>query len=66
MKINAFITETWVMQESLRHLGEPISPPVLKPARWLALWEMPGCGPGEIDLQAQLAPDYEFNQRIAW
>jgi len=27
---------------------------------------MQGCGPGEIDPQAEPAPDDEFDQRIAW
>jgi len=36
------------------------------------LWEMPGSEPGEtgwpraIDPQAQPAPDYEFDRRVAW
>ncbi len=57
MKIIAFITEAVVIREILDHLGEPTSPP---------LWEMLGVEPGEIDPQAQPAPDYEFDQRVAW
>ncbi len=30
------------------------------------LWEMPGTEPSESDPQAQPAPDYEFDQRVAW
>ena len=33
MKIIAFINEAVVIREILNHLGEPTSPPMLKPAR---------------------------------
>jgi hypothetical protein len=66
MKIIAFINEAVVIREILNHLGEPTSPPMLKPARGPPLWEMPGVEPDEIDPQAQPAPDYEFDQRVAW
>ncbi len=66
MRIIAFITEAAVIREILGHLGEPTSPPRLLPARGPPLWEMPGTEPGEIDPQAQPAPDYEFDQRVAW
>ena len=38
----------------------------LLPARGPPLWEIQGADFGEIDPQAQPAPDYEFDQRIAW
>ncbi len=66
MRIIAFITEAVVIREILGHLGEPTSPPRLLPAMGPPLWEMPGAEPGEFGLQAQPAPDYEFDQRIAW
>ena len=66
MRIIAFITETAVVRAILGHLGEPTSPPHLMPARGPPLWAMQGAGPGTIDPQAQPAPDYEFDQRIAW
>jgi len=66
MKIIAFITETVVIREILGHLGEPISPPRLKPARGPPLWQMQDSGSDAIDPQAQPASDYEFDQRIAW
>ena len=65
MKIIAFITEAVVIREILGHLGEPTSPP-LKPARGPPLWEMQGSESDESDPQAQPAPDYEFDQRVAW
>ena len=41
-------------------------PPPLKPARGPPLWEMQGSESDESDPQAQPAPDYEFDQRVAW
>ncbi|MCQ1548891.1 MAG: hypothetical protein NOF05_08730 [Candidatus Accumulibacter phosphatis] len=57
-----------MIRESLGHLGEPTSPPTLAPARGPPRWELPLTGQAEreIDPQAQPAPDYEFDQRIAW
>ncbi len=66
MRIIAFIIEAVVIREILGHLGESTSPPRLLPARGPPLWEMAGIEPGEIDPQAQPAPDYEFDQRVAW
>ena len=66
MKIIAFINEPRVIREILGHLDEPTSPPSLKPARGPPLWVLPGSEPDEIDPQAQPAPDYEFDQRVAW
>ena len=66
MRIIAFITEAAVVRQSLGYLGEPTSPPHLMPARGPPLWEMQGVGPGAIDPPAQPAPDYAYDQRIAW
>ncbi len=65
LRIIAFITEAAVVRDILIHLGEPITPPTIAPARGPPLWEMPPAGQPEIE-QAQPAPDYEFDQRIAW
>ncbi len=68
MRIIAFINEGPVIREILGHLGEPTSPPSLAPARGPPLWEFPATEPAEreVDPQAQPAPDYEFDQRVAW
>lgn len=73
MQIIAFITEALSVRQILAHLGEPTSPPRMAPARGPPLWEMPDAEPGkrdprasQFDPQAQPAPDYEFDQRIAW
>lgn len=69
MRIIAFITDGAAIRDILVHLGEPTAPPRILPARGPPLWEMPGAAPGpfgQIDPQFQPAPDYEFDQRIAW
>jgi hypothetical protein len=54
------------VRQILARLGEPTSPPRLAPARGPPLWEIADAGQGGFDPQAQPAPDYEFDQRIAW
>ena len=66
LRIIAFITEAAAMRDILIHLGEPITPPTIAPARGPPLFEMAPPGQREIDPQAPLAPDYAFDQRIAW
>lgn len=66
MKIIAFVSEGAAIREILGYLGEPTSPSHLLPARGPPLWEGAGVEPGDIDPQSQPAPDYEFDQRIAW
>jgi hypothetical protein len=66
MRIIAFIIEAVAVRDILGHLGEATSPPRMAPARGPPLWEMVDAGREEFDLQAQPAPDYEFDQRIAW
>ena len=61
MKIIAFITEAVVIREILGHLGEPISPPRLLPARGPPLWEMLSVEPDEIDSQAQPAIEDNYD-----
>ena len=64
MRIIAFII-AGAVRNLLTHIGEPTSPPRLMPARAPPLWEMQGATLGEDDPQAQSAPAYEFDQRIA-
>ncbi len=66
MRIIAFVTEAVTVQKILTALGESTLPPRLAKARGPPLWEMAGVEPDEIDPQAQPAPDYEFDQRVAW
>ncbi|MGI8895823.1 MAG: hypothetical protein ACR2HE_09275 [Casimicrobiaceae bacterium] len=66
LRIIAFITEAAVVRDLLIHLGEPITPPTIAPARGPPRWAMPQAGQRETDPQAQPAPNYAFDQRIAW
>jgi hypothetical protein len=66
IRIIAFINKAMAVREILACPGEPTSPPRMAPARGPPLWERADAGQGECDPQAQPAPDYEFDQRIAW
>jgi hypothetical protein len=66
MQIIALITDAGAVYDILTHLGEPTLPPRLIRARAPPLWEMQGATLGEDDPQAQSAPEYEFDQRVAW
>jgi hypothetical protein len=66
IRIIAFLTEVSAVCEILAHLGKATSPPRIAPARGPPLWEMADAGQGGFDPQAQPAPDYGFDQRIAW
>ncbi len=50
----------------LANCGEPTAPPRIAPARGPPLWEPPVAGAGGGDSPAEPAPEYEFDQRIAW
>jgi hypothetical protein len=62
----AFTADAATIRDILAYLGEPTAPPRIAPARGPPLWEMPPAGQREIDPQAQPAPSYEFDQRVAW
>ncbi len=66
MRIIAFITDGPTVRDLLAHLGEPIAPPTVAPARGPPLWAWPPAGQREIDPQAQPAPDYGFDHRRSW
>ena len=66
MRIIAFITDGPTVRDILVHLGAPTAPPRIAPAPGPPLWELPPAGQREIDPQAQPAPAYEFDQRVAW
>ncbi|MBL8407102.1 MAG: hypothetical protein ABTS16_23770 [Candidatus Accumulibacter phosphatis] len=65
MRIIAFLTDACAVRDILTHLGEPTSPPRLMPARAPPLWERLDATMGEDDPQAQPAPEFQFDQRIA-
>lgn len=68
LRIITFINEGPVIREILSYLGEPTSAPRLAPARGPPLWALPATEQveRETDPPTQPAPDYEFDQRVAW
>jgi hypothetical protein len=66
MRIVAFITEPTTVRAILDHLGEPIRPPIIAPARGPPLWDVPDAAGDGFDSQAQPAPAYPFDPRITW
>jgi hypothetical protein len=65
-RIIAFITDGPAVRDILDHLGEPTAPPRIAPARGPPLWDLPDARTGDFDPHAQPAPEYAFDQRIAW
>jgi hypothetical protein len=71
MRIISFITDASAVRKILDHIGESAQPPKIAPARGPPLWEAAmvsgkaGNDP-QWDMSAQPAPDFEFDQRIAW
>jgi len=66
MRIIAFITDAATVRNILAHVGEPTAPPRIAPSRGPPLRDLPDAGMGDFDSYAQPAPEYEFDQRIAW
>ena len=70
MRINALITEAAAVRDILFHLGEPIAPPTIAPARGSPLWAAVDAALLDsippADLSTQPPPAYEFDQRLAW
>ena len=70
MRLIAFITEAAVVRDILIHLGQPITPPTIAPARGPPLWAAVDAAaidsfPPE-DTFAPPEPAFVFDQRIAW
>jgi hypothetical protein len=66
MRIIAFITDPSTIRDILVHLGEPTAPPRIARARGPPLGGPGRCRAGHLRPEAQPAPEYEFDQRIAW
>jgi hypothetical protein len=73
MRIIAFITYSADIRHILEHIGVDAEPPRITPARGPPLWD--GCeaqiGEGvdvasDWDDVAQVAPDFEADQRVSW
>jgi hypothetical protein len=66
MRVIAFITNGPTVRDILGHLGEPTAPPRIAPARGPPLWAAAAAHDPAADPRLQSAPDFEFDQRIAW
>lgn len=68
MRIIAFIDEADTVKKILDHIGESSQPPRITPARGPPLWEAAESAGNDPlwDASTQLAPEIEFDQRIAW
>lgn len=74
MRLIAFITEGVQIRKILDHIGVDSEPAHISPARGPPLWD--DCGDAHViggvaaetdwDLAAQVAPDFEVDQRINW
>ena len=71
MRIISFITDASTVRKILDHLGEPTQSPKIAPARGPPLWEAAMASElagknSEWDMTAPPAPEFEFDQSIAW
>jgi len=66
MRIIAFITGGPTVRDILGHRGEPSTPPRIAPVRGAPRWDLAVAGACRRDPHAQPAPEYEFDQRVAW
>jgi hypothetical protein len=65
MRIIAFVTDGPTVRDILAHLGEPTAPLRIAPARGPPLWDG-AVAEDDPGLHGQHAPEYEFDQRVAW
>jgi Putative transposase len=66
VRIIAFITDPTTVRDILAHRGEPTTPPRIARARGPPLSDTPDATAAGCNPHAQPAPEYEFDQRIAW
>ena len=66
IQIISFVIETPSVRRILEHIGEPMEPPRVSPARGPPIWDEEINQDSLGDPLAQLAPDYEFDQTISW
>jgi Putative transposase len=68
LKIIAFLTEADPVRRILIHIGEPITPPRLTPARAPADWieiDFDQTVPDESE-NLEPVPEFEFDQTVSW
>lgn len=65
IRIIAFINEAMAVREFLAYLVEPCAAPRIAPARGPSLRDLLAAGAGGGNPHGELAPAYEFDQRVA-
>jgi hypothetical protein len=68
LKIVAFLTEAEPLQRILNHIGEPVTPPQVSPARGPPDWLEADVGQTHLNgsEQAEPVPEFEFDQAVSW
>jgi len=69
MRIIACITDRTTVRDILLALGQPIAPPTIAPARGPPLWAAHDDATSDAlpaDTRVPPAPDFVFDQRLAW
>jgi len=69
MRIIACITDRTTVRDILLAFGQPIAPPTIAPARGPPLWAAQDDATSDVlpaDTRAPPAPDFVFDQRLAW
>jgi len=71
MKIIAFIDDASAVRKIPDHIGESTQPPITSPTRGTLLWEaamayLKADNDHQWDMSAQHAPEFKYDQHIAW
>jgi hypothetical protein len=66
IQIISFVTETPTIHRILEHIGEPVEPPRISPARGPPIWDEEINQDSYGDPLAQPAPDDDFDQTVSW
>jgi hypothetical protein len=68
IRLIAFVTEAEPVRRILTHLGEPITPPPISPARSPPVWDaFDGYQTPAVDpANAEPTPEFDFDQTLHW
>jgi hypothetical protein len=66
VQIISFVTEAPTVRHILEHIGEPVEPPRISPARGPPIWDEEIHQDSYGDPLAQPAPDDDFDQTVSW
>jgi hypothetical protein len=66
MRLIAVLTEASPVRRILSHIGEPIEPPPITPARGPPDWGDEFGPPADYDAVVPPVPEFQYDQRISW